>query len=475
MRPGPNTQASTAIPPASSPTNTGTWFVVGPASQGPMTPTLITSFAQYVKIYGPRGTYAAALFDAVEAYFSEGGSRLYVCREFGGTAKSAEVKLKHVAEESIKVEAIGPGIWANAFKIVVAESSGTYTITIKNAAGETLEVSPALTTVADAVAWSKASIYVIITATGTGAPTAGTFELTGGTDETAGINTATHEAALKKFGPELGPGQISLPGVTATAALEALFKIAAEQKRRAVGDLPNHATKAELITAAAAIRGLGASTRAGSLWGSWQQFPPVVGTVAVRSVCPSAFVAAKCAVIDALGNPNLPVAGKQGVLFNTLGQESSFTEPEVEELYLAGVNLTKVVAGQVRLYGNRTPVNPQTDPFYVQFGNVRLDMAIEWKGLAIEENFMFSQLDGEGNDTAAYGNALKSMMLDLYKVGAVFGATPQEAFTVDTGPDVNTVASEAESNCNATIAARRSPGADQVNLNIVRVSITQEV
>jgi hypothetical protein len=46
---------------------------------------------------------------------------------------------------------------------------------------------------------------------------------------------------------------------------------------------------------------------------------------------------------------------------------------------------------------------------------------------------------------------------------------------VDTGSDVNTPETEQEGDLNATIAARRSPGADQVNLAIARVGLTQEV
>ena len=47
--------------------------------------------------------------------------------------------------------------------------------------------------------------------------------------------------------------------------------------------------------------------------------------------------------------------------------------------------------------------------------------------------------------------------------------------SVDTGSDVNTITSEAAGNLTATLAYRRSPGAEQVNLNLVRVPITQAV
>jgi hypothetical protein len=445
-------------------------------SQGPLTPQVINSFAQFQKVYGGRGTYAAIISDSTERYFAEGGSRLVFCRVFGATAKVAKAELENAGKSAkvLKIEAIGPGIWANTFKVVIAVVEATkYTITVQNAAGEVLEISPAFSKNEEAASWSKNSSYITVTSLAAENPGAATAELLGGTDETA-VTAANYETAAKKFSPEYGPGQISFSGVTSTEAIEGLFKVAYEQKRRAIADAPRTATKAELLALAAAIRALGEKARPGFIEGDWQEESPLAGTVSPRWVPGSAYVAAKCAVIDSLGNPNLPVAGKQATL-GSLGKSSSFTEAEVEELYAAGINLCKIVNGQVRLYGNRTPVNPQSDPLHLQFSNLRLDMAIIWNALAIEESYMFSQLDGEGKDTAAYGAALSGMMLHYYAIGAVFGATPQQAYIVDTGTDVNTTASEAEGNLNGTIAVRRSPGADQVNLNLVRVQITQEV
>lgn len=476
MRPGPNQTTSTATPPATPQTNTGTWFAVGPSQQGPTTPVLLTSFAQFQKIFGARGTYSALISDSIEQFFNEGGARCYHCRVVGPASVVASFKVKDIgAAASILVSAIGAGTWANGYKIVVTGAAGSYTITVQNAAAEVLEVSPVLTSNADAVTWGKTSAYVTITSEGANSPIAGTFVLATGADDTAGIITATYAAAMKKFGPELGPGQLSVPGISTPAVIEETFKIAFEQKRKAASDLANKITKAELITAAATIRALGTVAREGALYGDWQQAPAIPGTLAPRAVPLSPYVAAKAAVNDALGNPNLPIAGKQAILASSLGKESSFTELEMEELFLGGVNICKNVNGQVRIYGCRTPVNPQTDPLYIQFNNCRLDMAIVWKALAIEEQFYASQIDGEGVDATNYGNALSGMLLPLFNKGALFGGSPQAAYTVDAGVDVNTPATAEEGNLNATIAARRSKGAEQVNLNITRVAITQEV
>ena len=476
MRPGPNAANTTAPTSNTSPVSTATWFPVGPAAQGPTTPVLITNFAQYQKVFGGRGTFSATLSDSIEQFFLEGGARAYVTRVVGAAAVTASVVLKDsTAAASATVSALGAGTYGNAFTLTVGGTLETaYTITVKNAT-ETLEVSPALSSLAELAAWGKLSAYVTVAVTGTKSPNVGgPFALTGGTDETAGITTAVYEAAFAKLLQEYGPGHLSAPGVSTSSVIEALYKYEALQKRLAVADLAN-AGKATLLTAAAVFRALTAVNRPGILLGDWQQAPPLPGTIAPRAVPLSAYFAAKAAVIDSLGNPNLPVAGKQAILPSSLGKEQVFTESELEELYLAGVNVCKVVNGQVRIYGCRTAVNPTTDPLYLQFNNVRLDMAITWKALAIEEQYMFSQEDGQGNDSSAYGSALAGMLLPLYTIGALFGKTPQEAFSVEAGPAVNTLATEEEGNLNATVSARRAKGADQVNYNFNRVPITQEV
>lgn len=480
MRPGTNVANTTAVPPSTAPVNTGTWFTVGLAQQGPLTPVLITSFAQYQRIFGLRGTYSATYSDAVEQYFNEGGSRCYVARAVGTAATTSVIILKDsVAATAMSFSASGPGLWGNTLKLVVAGTETAFTIVVQqtvNGVVETLETSPVLSSAAEAAVWSKSSLFVIGTVTGTKSPAAGTFALATGTDENASVTTAVFETCLKRFTQELGPGQVSLPGISTTVAIEALVKIAGEQRRAYCADAPNGASKATLKTLGEAIRALANNAaRPGIIDGDWQQAPALTGGLGFRSVPCSAYRAAKCAVNDVAGNPNRPPAGKNGILFGSLGKETAFTDPEVEELYLAGIMLCKVVNGQVRLYGFRTPVSPQTDPLYVQFNNIRTDMAITWKAFAIEEEYYASQIDGVGLDAANYANSLAGMLLPLYNLKALFGKTPAEAFTVDTGLDVNTLAGGAEGTLNATLAYRRTPGADQVNLNLTRVSITQEV
>jgi Phage tail sheath protein. len=76
-RPGVEVITSDQPVPRSAPTNTGVWFAVGKTAIGPVTATLVRSLSQYVNTYGDR-TGGQDLYDAVDAYFREGGSQVYI-------------------------------------------------------------------------------------------------------------------------------------------------------------------------------------------------------------------------------------------------------------------------------------------------------------------------------------------------------------------------------------------------------------
>jgi hypothetical protein len=283
---------------------------------------------------------------------------------------------------------------------------------------------------------------------------------------------------------------VSAPGQTTTAILTAVANHATANNRRHFGDLADTANASSssatstLTTAAATLAtALGVGTRETSLWAPWVDIAPVTGGTGNRPVPPSALAAAAYAVVDTLGNPNQAAAGVNGILSGILDVRQTFADADRQALNTAGINVIRPMgfppgANGFRIYGFVTLVNRLTDPLYYQLPNTRLDMYVRAHGEAIAEEYFGSQIDGQGLDAARYGNELTAMLASLYSIpggGALFGATAQDAFTVDTGSDVNTPTSESMGNLTATIAYRRSPGAEQVNLNIVRVPITQAV
>lgn len=468
MRPGTNVAVQTQTPPLTPPINTGTWFVAGITAQGPIAPKTCSTFQQWQQLYGQRGTNPITS-DAVETFFREGGSQVITARVVGPAAAFATIT---IPTSSLVVTAIGPGTYANGYKAIVT-GAGPYTITIQDSSSNVLEVSNSLATTADAVAYGQTSQYVTITASSATLPTPGTYTLASGADDNASVTTTQYANALALFTYDLGPGQVSCPGVTTSAVQTALANHAAAFNRVAYCDMADTGVVATLTGAATTITALGSVARVTALWAPWIDIQPVNGQTGLRAVPPSAFAAARAAVIDALGNPNLAPAGINGILRSPTQVHNVFIDVDRQTLNTAGINLIRPMAGGFRIYSNVTAVNRLTDPLYYQLSNVRLDMAIVAQGQAIAEEFMFSQIDGLGLDAAAYGGELISMLTAYQTDGALFVGTDGLAFTVDTSPDVNTLPSEAQGILIATIGTVRSPGAEQVNLNIVRVSVAQ--
>lgn len=71
----------TAPPARGAPTDTGTLFVATKATQGTTTAaTLVRSLTDLTAVYGPRAGVTTALYDYMDVFFREGGSKAYIGR-----------------------------------------------------------------------------------------------------------------------------------------------------------------------------------------------------------------------------------------------------------------------------------------------------------------------------------------------------------------------------------------------------------
>lgn len=126
--------------------STSTAGFVGLAERGPVIgqPQLVTSFADYTRMYGgylSKAGYANARYlpYAVEQFFVNGGARAYIMRAVPGDAKAASL-----TTGVLHITAANPGAWAEKMRVTVAPSSKAKTqvlqvegadLTLKNADG----------------------------------------------------------------------------------------------------------------------------------------------------------------------------------------------------------------------------------------------------------------------------------------------------------------------------------------------------
>lgn len=488
--PGPIIISRSAPPPRSSPTDTGVWFATGITEKGDHTkPDYVTSLTDFTTKFGGRLS-TSYLYDAIETFFREGGGKAYIGRVVGPTPVKATCNVFDQAGSSAPADvalvcnAKSVGTWGNSLNIVIDDTSsvgaipaGYFRITITDDVLGTLEVSTDLADRAAAVAWSATSKYVdlVLGASAEDPRDATATSLAGGTDDSASAVDAQWQNALNLFPFDLGPGQVSAPGRTTDTAHTQLLTHAAACNRLALLDGADTATAATLVASAAVCRAL-ATARYGAMFAPWAVVPGITGGT-TRTVPYSAVQAGLIARADGLGlSPNEPAAGANGQSQFCVGlSQSGWVDSDRELLNNGGVNVAKLVYGGVRTYGYRTFVDPVTSPSWLMLSNARLNMAVAAQGAVVMESFEFSQIDGKRKIFGKLAGQLTGVLVPFYEKGSLYGDTPEEAFNVDTGAQVNTELTIADREIRAVITMRMSPFGEVCTLELVKVATTEAV
>lgn len=461
---------------------TGTWHIAALAQRGPTdSARLLRNLSDYDKHYGARVAYGQR--DAVEAHFRNGGGVVNMIRVVGPAATKASLNLnapltgtQTVGDPSIAVDSIGEG--ASTLSVDVDVNGTLFTLHVFEGT-ERLESSPPLDSPTAAVSWSQASPYIRVRALGTVNPAATTSAsaLAGGNDDRAGITDVERVAAINRIPRGDGPGQVSIPGATTNAVHIGLAQHALANNRFAMLDTPNSSTEADLIAASDAFRAGATDLEEGYIFWceGWHAIPGItLGTT--RTVPPSAFNSALMAKRDALtGNPNEPAAGVHGVPTYSLGPvRPNWSDGARARLNKAGINVYRFVAGEHRLYGYRTGADPNGQGgAWLNAANARLRMAMQARAEELAEAFVFSQITKA--KIAEYNGILTGMCLEYFNKGALFGDVPEQAFVVDTGPQVNTPELIAARRLSAVVGARMSEFAEVVYMEFVKVAITEAI
>jgi hypothetical protein len=473
-----------------NPSFTGNEFVIGQAARGALgVANPVTSLAQFVALYGGRTANAAtaALYDAVDVKFQEGTQLVYVARVSGASAVAASHTLVDRAGSplnTLTVTALGPGVWGNAITVAVANGtvSNTFILTIVN--GGVTEVSPNLTSPTDAVNWAAAySQTVTITSLGsaTTAPNnnpavVSAQSLTAGADDLSPTDTVWVNA-LAPFVADLGPGQVSAPGRTTPVVWEGLLAHAQAFNRFALCDGENVPTQSTIASDAGTVSGASVDPSYGIMLAPWTTYsgPPTGSATPAypRTVAPSALVGALIARSDGAGNNcDVAPAGNNGMSRNALSVTQVFSDSDRGVLDAAGVGVIRKYRGNIQLYGWTSLA---LDPNWADAGNCRLRMQIVDNAHRIGDGFVFGDIDAQGHLASAFGGQLTSMLTVLYNQGALYGATPAEAFSVNVGSNVNTPITALARQLCAQISVRMSPTAEQVVINIVHVPVTAAI
>ena len=482
VRPGVNIVARETPPPRSAPTDVGPAFMIGFTERGDTDDVVkpVKSMDDFVRLFGNRVSYGM-LYDAAEIYFKEGGSKIFISRVKGAGYVKALLAIQEAATTCFTVVAESPGIWGNSLRVQIinpgAGGAGTFDVVISHATLGELERYSNLLNKAAFIAAAVTSNYITVTdgPNANDPTTLAATPLATGADDHAGANDASWQTALDLFTKDLGPGQVMAPGQSTLVRYTALLLHAQNMNRVALLDPPDTGTVATLVASAATARAL-TTARYGAYFAPWVVGPGVL-TGTYRDFPPSPMVAGIMSRNDGAGlNPNEPAAGDNGDSRFAIRPKFTFLDADrTVSLNPGSVNAIINKFGAVRVYGYRSLVDPNTLPNYINFGHARLYMAVAAKADAIGENYLLKQIDGRRLLINQFGGELTSMLSIYHAAGALYGATPEEAFNVDVGPQVNTDTTIAAQELKAVLTLRPSEFAEIITIELVKVPITGAV
>lgn len=398
-----------STPPArSAPTAIDAAFMVGFSEKGPVDSAVtVASLGEFEQRYGPRVAATPWLYDSADVFFREGGARIHVGREVGPAPVKASLTLQDSAPaDTLKVEALTPGIGGNRVSISVTVQAPAYTILVF-VDDKLEETFPGLADRAAGAAVVSDHIKVSLTGASVLDPAAlAKTPLTGGVDDHASATTTQLSASLALFVADLGPGMVMAPGVTDEASQALIAAHAFGRDRVAFLDAPDTATVATIKTAATAVRG-GAYARTSAMFAPWLVVPgPLQGQE--RTIPPSAIAAGLVARSVNAGNPpDTPAANTNGDSASaTTLAVTAWADTDRDALNDAGVDAFKDRRGTVTLWGFRTLYDPATDEKWVPLGGALLLMQIIAEAGAVAEQFVLRRMDGKHHLLAEFQTAL---------------------------------------------------------------------
>ena len=427
---------------------------VGLAARGPAnTPTLVTNWNQFTSTFGEfvEGSYLA---HAVYGYFLNGGGAAYVVRVGAdGVMPTASAELPSAAEKgkpAFRVAALESGPSGNGISVDVEPAGdgaeGNFKLVIKQG-GKVVETFDNVTTakgktnVATVVKAQSKTITIEETGGALAAPSTGSVSLAGGgasvparvtpSDYVGNSSDRTGFAGLEAVDevtmlsvPDLvavyEQGIIDLEGLQAVQlAMIAHCELMGD--RVAILDAPPGLNAQQVKEWR--VDKAGYDSKYATLYWPWVKvFDPLSGQA--RFVPPSGHVAGIWARNDDTRGVHKAPANE--VVRGAITLELNITKAEHDQLNPNGINCIRAFPGRgIRVWGARTI---SSDPSWRYLNVRRLFNYIEESIFEGTQWVVF-----EPNDMRLWGRVkrtINAFLLRVWRDGALFGATPDQAFFV---------------------------------------------
>lgn len=473
---------------------TSTSFVVGYSPWGPVNiPTVVTSWADYVRQFGP---FDANSFmdDFLYIFFNLfPGKQAVVCRIVGDAATKGTVSLNDRAGTplpTLKIDAKYPSTRVDIrYTVEDGSEANTFRLILRSVLLELKEIFDNLKMDATSIDYvNQKSKLVTLTnlISATAAPAnrpalvAETL-LPAGNDQFSSLAAADYvgtdsgpaKTGLQTFKDEgFGTGQVAIPGLTTAAVHAALVAHADAYNRLALLDPPLASDKA----AVAAIRALYGTWR-GAIYWPWVLMLSFDGDGLTKFYPPSGFAAGACALVDRnIGThkapANLVIPGALDVERYSNGQ-SQTDDGTREYLNQRDVNVIAPFADQgVKIYGARVMTG---DRRVQMVHEARLLNLFYYSGKLAYAWAPFQVVDGGGKLFRDLQSTGRNFLRPFWEDGALYGKEEADAFQVVADSSNNPLPEIEAGRARVDWRVKLSPAAEIVIVRIDNVRLFQDL
>lgn len=484
MRPGVYVTESVLSTPTQtfSPT-AAAGALVAPLPSGPNIPTLVTSWYQFSRVFGPLNVDYEATF-AANMFFRTGGRELYVVRATRPSAVTADVDVLASNDEVYGTfSAKSPGAYGNNLRITVTKNTADlYDIQILQEAGVNNDVSDDTVlesffnldfgTLGSGEITSTINVrsqYVNFT-WGSGSSltlpsSIATLSLTGGSDGTV-TEEYDYTSALEALGQVDRTFVIFSPGQTDTSVVSAMVSFAESSKSFLVVDTPADISASEAATFAGTV---GTTSYAGVYYPHlWIPDSTSRSRSALRKVAPSGAVAGMILNTDATVGVFKAPAGVTSALPGVVSLEKTLTSAELDVLNndVSPVNAIRVITGTgPAVMGART-LNQAQSTRYV---NIRRSML--YLDRELRSMLEFALFKNAGPTLWSEMTTIVSSFLEsFWSLGGLRGATRDQAFYVKIDEENNSLDDIMSGIVNVEVGVALQYPAEFIKINLTQVT-----
>lgn len=468
-------------------------FIVGTAERGPTDEyKLIQSMAQATAVYGDFDA-TGTLYQNLEIFFEEGGTRAYVIRVAGSGAAAAGTETLNSG--SLTLTPVGVGTWAasGAGDLEVVVEAGTTTFGLGNTPtkrvkvyykSELVYISGDFTTnraMSEAINANVGNYLLADYDDDLALVGAQTVTFSGGVSNNTVVD-ADIVTALDVFVPELGAGVVVAPSFTGDVIWDGLRQHALDYNRIAYCAFDVADTLDDAIAAVEAGNGADGpyygvtdaqKTDASCLSFFWPWVKAPTGTGGTRNISPETFAAAARCRAHIQTGPWRPAAGMISASKFVSGLVTSVDSTSSDKANLARINPLRVIEGGVRVYGARSVSGDESNWRYNTYRDVlNYIVTVAEKRL---EPFIFNVIDSRKTVFADIAATLTNLLEPLRASGGIYEGPADRGYVVEVSEALNPQAQLASGIIAAKVGVRVSSVGETINLLITKSNLTTAI